>query len=67
MSLHYIFHKSLSGRSRREMENFIRAKLRIITQEEHLRTLWVLLYLSEVKAHLNKFFKQRAAHQMAFY
>jgi len=49
------------------MENFIRAKLRIITQEEHLRTLWVLLYLLEVKAHLNKFFKQRAAHQMAFY
>ena len=39
------------------MENFIQAKLRIIIQEKHLRKLWELFLLLEVKAELYKFFE----------
>ena len=39
------------------MENFIWAKLKIITREQHLRKLWELLHPLEVKAQLHKFFR----------
>ena len=43
--------------SKEEMENFIWAKLRIITQQ-HLRKLWELFRPLEVKAQLYKFFEK---------
>ena len=49
--------KKLISRSKKEMENFILAKLRIITGEEHLRKLQKLLSQLEVKAQLCKFFE----------
>ena len=35
--------------SKKELENFTQANLRIITQEEHLRELWELFHPVEVK------------------
>ena len=46
----------------RKMENFIRAKLRIITREQPLRKLWELFRPLEVKAQLYKFLRQRTVH-----
>ena len=40
------------SQSKKEMENFIQAKLKIITQEQHLRKLCELLYPLKVKAQL---------------
>ena len=39
------------------MENFIRAKLKIITREQHLRNLQDLFHPLEIKAQLYKFFE----------
>ena len=44
------------------MENFIRAKLGIMTREQPLRKLWELFHPLEVKAQLYKFLRQRAVH-----
>ena len=38
------------NQSKKEMENFIQAKLRIITQELQIRKLWELFHPLEVKA-----------------
>ena len=40
---------------KKEMENFIWAKLRIITQEQHLGKLWEPFCLLEVKAVIKVF------------
>ena len=50
--------KKLITWSKKKMENFIRAKLRIITREQHLRNLWELFCPLEVKAQLYKFLRQ---------
>ena len=49
--------EKLISRSKKEMENFIRAKFEVITQEEHLRKPWELFRQLEVKAQLYKFFE----------
>ena len=45
------------NQSKKEMEIFIQAKLRIITQELQIRKLWELFHPLEVKAQLCKFFE----------
>ena len=45
------------SQSKKEIENFIWAKLRIITWEQPLRKLWELFQPLEVKAQLYKFFE----------
>ena len=53
--------KSIS-QSKKEMENFIQAKMRIITQEQLLRKLRELFNLLEVKAQIYKLLRPRAIH-----
>ena len=55
-------YEKLISHSKKEMGNFIGAKLRIITQEQPLRKLWELFYPLEVKAQLHRFLRQRAVH-----
>ena len=45
------------NQSKKEMEIFIQAKLRIITQELQIRKLWELFHPLEVKAQLYNFFE----------
>ena len=54
--------KNLISRSKKEMESFILAKLRIINWEQPLRKLWELFHLLEVKAQLYKVLRQKAVH-----
>lgn len=44
------------------MENFIRAKLRVLTQEQPLKNLWELFCPSEVKAQRYRFFWDRGLY-----
>lgn len=50
--------EKLTSQSKKEMENFIQAKLRIITWEQPLSKLFCPL---EIKAQLYKFSRQEAA------
>ena len=54
--------KKLISRSKKEMENFIRDKLRIITWKYTLRKLQELFCPLDVKAQLYKILRQRAVH-----
>ena len=49
--------EKLISRSEKEMENFIQAKLRIITREQPLRKLQELFRPLQVKTQLYKFFE----------
>ena len=52
---------------KKEMENLILFKLRVITWEQPLRNLWELFRSLEVKAQLPKFLRQSAVHKHSLY
>ena len=46
---HTDLNEKLINQSKKEVKNFVKAKLKIKTQEEYLRKLWELFHLLEVK------------------
>ena len=59
--------EKLISPSKKEMGNFIWANLRIGTQQGHLRKLWEVFLLLEVKYSYISFLRQKAGHLMTSY